>query len=80
MTSWPMAFSMTCSVKSLTTLKLTSASSSAVRTSRIASRMFSSLIRPAAGEAAEDAGELVGQGVEHVSPIISGRAACEKSS
>ena len=46
MTSVPMAFSMTWSVKSLTTLKLTSASSSAVRTSRIDSRMFSSLMRP----------------------------------
>src|SRR6266496_2347832 len=41
-----MAFWMTCSVKSLTTLKLTSASSSAVRTSRIDSRIFSSLIFP----------------------------------
>src|SRR4051812_49112151 len=41
-----MAFSVTASVKSLTTLKLTSASSSAVRTSRMASRMFSSEIRP----------------------------------
>src|SRR5262249_27957286 len=45
-TSCPIAFSWTFSVNSLTTFRLTSASSSAVRTSRIASRMFSSLIRP----------------------------------
>src|SRR5256885_5942373 len=37
---------MTCSVKSLTTLKLTSASRRAARTSRIDSRMFSSEMRP----------------------------------
>src|SRR5690554_5700076 len=46
MTSWPMAFSVTLSMNSLTTWKLTSASSRAVRTSRIASRTFSSEMRP----------------------------------
>src|SRR5213080_962789 len=46
MTSWPAAFSITRSVKSLTTLKLTSASRRAVRTSRMASRTFSSEMRP----------------------------------
>ena len=45
-TSWPMARSRTRPTKSLTTLKLTSASSSARRTSRIAASTSASLIRP----------------------------------
>src|SRR5918996_5607322 len=45
-TSWPTAFSRTRSTKPRTTLKLTSASSSATRTSRRASWMLSSLSRP----------------------------------
>src|SRR6185436_6224619 len=45
-TSWPMAFSRTRSTKPLTTLKLTSASRRARRTSRRASRTFSSVNRP----------------------------------
>ena len=45
-TSWPMAFSRTRATKSLTTLKLTSASSSASRTSRMAASTSASLIRP----------------------------------
>ena len=45
-TSAPMAFSRTRATKSLTTLKLTSASSSARRTSRMAASTSASLIRP----------------------------------
>ena len=45
-TSWPMARSRTRAMKSLTTLKLTSASRSARRTSRIAASTSASLIRP----------------------------------
>src|SRR5262245_53060585 len=45
-TSCPTAFSFTRSMKARTTLKLTSASSSATRTSRSASWMFSSDSRP----------------------------------
>src|SRR5919201_4012848 len=45
-TSWPTALTFTRSMKPRTTLKLTSASSSATRTSRRASWMLSSLSRP----------------------------------
>src|SRR5437870_10200614 len=45
-TSWPTALSFTRSMKARTTLKLTSASRSATRTSRSASWMFSSDSRP----------------------------------
>ena len=45
-TSAPIAFSRTRATKSLTTLKLTSASSSASRTSRIAASTSASVIRP----------------------------------
>src|SRR5438552_17118661 len=45
-TSWPIAFSRTRSTKPRTTLKLTSASSRATRTSRSASWMLSSVSRP----------------------------------
>src|SRR3989449_312056 len=45
-TSWPTAFSRTRSTKARTTLKLTSASRRATRTSRRASWMFSSVRRP----------------------------------
>src|SRR5262245_39335109 len=45
-TSWPTAFSRTRSTKPLTTLKLTSASRRARRTSRRASTTFSSVRRP----------------------------------
>src|SRR5437870_5604427 len=45
-TSWPTAFSLTRSTKARTTLKFTSASRSATRTSRRASWMFSSDRRP----------------------------------
>src|SRR6478735_11990126 len=45
-TSWPMARSRTRATKSLTTLKLTSASSSARRTSRIAASTSASVTRP----------------------------------
>ena len=45
-TSWPMALARMCSMSSLTTLKLTSASSSARRISRSASSMFSSVSTP----------------------------------
>src|SRR5262245_7635816 len=45
-TSWPMALSRTRSTKPLTTLKLTSASRRARRTSRRASTTFSSVSRP----------------------------------
>ncbi len=45
-TSWPMALSRTRATKSLTTLKLTSASSRARRTSRMAASTSASLIRP----------------------------------
>src|SRR5436189_186477 len=47
-TSWPTAFSRTRSTKARTTLKLTSASRRATRTSRRASWMFSSVRRPRA--------------------------------
>src|SRR5450432_3901910 len=46
MTSCPSAFSRTCSIRSLTTERLTSASSSATRISRNASPMFSSVTVP----------------------------------
>src|SRR2546430_908018 len=45
-TSWPTAFSSTRAMKSVTTVKLTSASSSARRTSRRPSRMLSAVSRP----------------------------------
>ena len=58
-TSWPVARSLTCATKSLTTWKLTSASSSASRISRIAFEIASSSRRPLPREVAERVLELV---------------------
>ena len=52
-------------MKVLTTLKLTSASSSAIRTSRRASWIFSSVSRPVAPEAVEDLGQTSREAIEH---------------
>ena len=64
-TSSPTARSFTRATKSFTTWRLTSASSSARRISRIAFETASSSSRPAAAEVAEGVLELVGKRVEH---------------
>ena len=65
-TSAPSARSLTASVKLLTTLKLTSASSSASRISRIAAEMSASVSVPAAADVGQRGLQLLGQRVEHL--------------
>ena len=63
--SCPIAFSRTRATKSLTTLKLTSASSSARRTSRIAASTSASLIRPRPVRLPSVVAQALAEGVEH---------------
>ena len=64
-TSWPTAFSVTCSTKSRATGSATSASSKATRTSRIAARTSASRERAAPAKPVEYAAEPIAQRVEH---------------
>ena len=64
-TSWPMAFSRTAATKSRTTGSATSASSSAMRTSRSASHDIVLAERAAALQPVEDVAEPGGQVLEH---------------
>ena len=68
-TSAPSALAFTASMKLLTTGSATSASSSAMRASRSVSPTFSSVMRPAAAQVFDGAGEACGQGVEHGSGV-----------
>ena len=67
-TSAPSALALTDSMKVLTTGSATSASSSATRTSRSASAMLSSVMRPRPRRVSSVAGQAGGQVVEHGDP------------
>ena len=68
-TSCPSARTRMRSMKSFTTLSATSASSSAVRTSRSASLMFSSVSRALAGNGAQRSRQSLRQIFEHAASL-----------